>query len=497
MAEQIAVVMTGDAARLDKAFQKQFANQETMERGFKKVKKSAEDTTQAVEKTAHSLRGAAAEGDEAFGATMQARVRDYIAGFGTATVIIGAVQQAIAKMRQDTAAAVQEIDRLQEQRREMAQLATDSADYQVLKGGAQRISTRFGLDQNEAFALTNAARAGGFESNIDQVALAAATFAPADDLTATAAVLPTIFEGLTPEQALNLTAAGGTAAKAMAFRGIAEQLRVGAQGGKQAGASAVETAALVTIMSDLFGMSTGDRVRAFGSKVGQSDMAGIGIMGAFDRLRGMDDAGRKAFLGESQELHAVYKFLSERGDDVRAMEKTLAAGMNASGTDQSPLMIGARSFLEDSENRGVFQRNVARQQRVLAEQQELGVPGLAVEEAKEDVRRHLSSKRADWVTRVFTEAAMATTDVVTDDPRYMRAMGAAASGGPLQLNNLLTGNSVSADAEWARRSQAASDQMVENILSATASLDRAAKNLETGSSNVTGAARREATMNRE
>lgn len=488
--------MTGDDTKLHKAFQRAVMDQEKVERKFNEMKKAADAAAKSADKTGDALKGAGKKGDQAFGTEIIGKLQSYATIMGGVQLAVQAVTGSMAKMRADTDAAVQSIERLRDQRKEMSQMATDPKDYQKLKGGAERLSTKYGLSQEEGHALQTAARAGGFEKNLDQVALAAATFAKTEDLIPTAASLPTIFEGLTPEQALNLTAAGGTAAKNMTFKGVAEQLRIGAQGGRQAGSSPQETAALVTIMSDLFNTSTGDRIRAFGGKVGQSDMKGLGIMGAMDKLQGMDEKGRKAFLGDSAELNAVYSFLSERGGDVRSMEKQLSASMAASGTANSPLNVGAQAYFADKENRALFDRDVQKRKRELTEQKELGVTGLNNEAAKDIVRTSLSKRNSSFLRRWAAEGAMAASEWMPGG-NNPQAIATAGVGGARNVGLGAFGIGLNSAEDAAVITEAGGNKAIaEDMRKAAAELYGAAYDLRDSTKNKTNAARRETVVNR-
>ena len=411
MSSQIEVVMTGDEAKLWRSFQKIVGGQKLLEDGFDKIKKKADQTEKSIEKMGQT-------GLQAFGTKAVAQLQDFAQGFGNVQAIVSVVSGAISQLKADTATAVQSIERLTEQRKEMAQLATGPEHYQMLSKSTQQLAGRFGLDLEEAHKLRSAALAGGFERSLPQVALATATFAPADELIPTAASLPKNFEGLTTEQALNLTAAGGTSAENMTFRGVAQQLRIAAQGAGPAGSSGVETAAMVAVLSDLFQESTGDRLRAMGLKIAMDPkLRGKGIMGTFDIIKN-DPKKRATLLGDSQELHAVYNKLSASdnrdANRIRAMEAHLQKQMDATGTPNSPLMTGAQSFLSDPLNRALFNTRVARANREITQMNKLGPEGLQNEQDMERARQQMINRGVNPVSRYLAEGFMAADTYLVD-----------------------------------------------------------------------------------
>lgn len=469
MSSSIEVMMTGDEAKLFRAFQKLMTGQKQLEDGFEKVKKKADGAAEGVEKLGK-------KGEQSFGAKALTELDKFAQGFVNVGTVINVVSGAVEKLKNDTASAVQSVQQLKAERKEMAQLAEGSADYAKMVQTSQRVASKYGLSQEESTKLTNAAKAGGFESTLDQVALATATFAPADDLIPTAASLPTVFEGLTTEQALNLTAAGGTQAKNMTFAGVAKELRGAAQGAGPAGSSAVETTALVTVLSDLFGQSTGDRIRAFGSKVAMDpELRGKGIMQSFEMMQ-KDPALRKGFLGDSQELHAVYnKLAAGAAPQVRAMEGTLAESMRASGTPNSPLMLGARSFLEDPMNRAAFNADVAARQAEIAQMNKLAPEGLQIQADMDRQRKRMLENGTNPISRFLAESMM-QTDAFILDPILGKSPWRTQSAPGTDTKN------------------DAASQAINGLGEAAKKLDAAATNLQSQTQSRSNAQRNEAAM---
>lgn len=492
----LAVTMTGDEVALWRALSKIVSKNKDVESGFKKVGDEAKKTEQKVDQLAkkvekikpppvpppvqlkavnEELKRTVVSGEQAFGSMALGKVGSFAAGFLAVGTAVQGVNAVIQLMKQETDAAVQSIERLTAARKGLAGRAESGQDYAQMKKQAESLSKQFGLDQESAYNLVSDARAGGFEGSLKPIALASATFADAGDLTKTASVLPTLFEGVNAEEAVNLVAATDSAAKTLDYKQASDLMQVAAQGGKQAGASASETAALVAVGSDLFGQSTGDRIKAFGGRVAlDKNLSGKGIMGAFDALRAMPEGKRRKFLGESQELNAVYAFLEERGDDVRAVEGELSSAMAASGTDQSPIARRAKAFLDDPENAALFSANVQKQRAEIAGQKERGITGLNAQQAKDAMRARWRKDGTWYVNRAIGEAGMFMADAVSDDPHWIRGGGITGSRGMSPAG----WSSLGDDMNWNKAQNQASEKMVEAALK----IDQAAENLKQSTS---------------
>lgn len=505
----IFIEMTGDERKLWRSFQKIIAKEKETEQAMKKIGDAATTTegkvgklSQATERHAGATKGtqkalgeAGAAGDSAFGAGALAKVGAFATGMLSVRTIVAGVSAHIQEMRKATDAAVQSIEKLQGSRKALAGRSDSSKDYGALKSSAESLSMNFGLSQEAAYSLADSARAGGWESSLKPIALASATWAEADDLTSTASRLPKIpgWENLSPVQAVNLVAAADKAASNLNFKESSEYMIKAARGGSQAGATATETAAMVTVMSDLFGASTGDRISGFGGKLAQNKkLAGKGLMGGFDALQAMPEKERKKFLGDSLELNEVYSFLENRGGDVRAMEQFLAGEMAKSGTEQAPLAVRSRAYLEDPENAALFRKQVSAQKKELKIQKERGVIGLDEEAAKDDVRGRWSDEGAWWISRAIGEAGMYAMDAATDDPNKIRRIGGLWS-------NAAAPGSWSGELDAANRMGSNSEASIGKALEAASSkLDKAAdKMLESVSSPKTAAQRAELGNHRE
>jgi hypothetical protein len=215
------------------------------------------------------------------------------------------------------------------------------------------------------------------------------------------------------------------------------------------------------------------------------NLRGKGVMGGFEELQAMSPEKRKKFLGESIELNSVYQALEQDADKVRARQKEVAAGVAATGTSGSPLMIGSQAFLADEQNAAVFGRNVARERRELAKEKELGVKGMQIEAAKDSVRAKLTADGTWGVNRGIAEASMWVADAFSDDPRAIRSAGISGGrgGGTAYLGG--AGNPF-ADGAWVKKQMEAA----EDLAAAAADLKDSAKSR-------TAAQRAEAAVNRE
>lgn len=494
MSSQIAVVMTGDEGRLVKAFQRANQAQEKMSRGFKDVKKHASEADEKAKNIGRSMQTTGKLSSGAF-AEMSKGLADYATNLSAVTVVAGAVTAAIQKLKEDTKQAVKDIEVLADVRKAIAGRSESSGDFQRLKGSAERIATTYGLSETESYKLVDSARAGGFEGDIDQVAMAARTFASVEDLSAAASIMSELFqgEGITPSQGINAVAAADKAASQLDFKQATHLMQIGAQGATAAGSNLAELGALASTMSTPFGQSAGERIRAFGTKVSMDEsMAGQGIMGAYDSLRAMPEADRQKWLGGNQEIVTFYQQLEKLDDEIRNRTAIMQQAIQNSGTANSEMAIRSKAWLDDPEQAALMSRDISANRLSIAKRKKHGVAGLTYNDTRNRVEEQMIAHDRWSLAQVAALGAMDLTSNFTSDPGTVAGVGFGVAA--------LAGGDALQPWEWQQNLA----DLEKSLKEVAPSLAASAKNLEVATSNyrkevgnATSAARREAAANRE
>ncbi|MEP0344354.1 phage tail tape measure protein, partial [Rhodopirellula bahusiensis] len=236
-------------------------------------------------------------------------------------------------------------------KRRLLQVSTSAEDFEALSDRADKLSTDYGLDREEARNLVFSARSEGFEGSLDFIA----SNDQAIDVESQAAVagqVPTLFrsEGLTGEQAINATLAAAQNSR-LSFEQIGGSIASASEGASLTGSTAAETAGSLAALASRFKSAdtAADRIKAFALKLDldtdvtdkegnviRESLADIGLVEAVERLQAMSDGDRSAFLGDSQEVNTAYNVFVEELDTIKKFIGSAQQAIDTTGTDQSP-----------------------------------------------------------------------------------------------------------------------------------------------------------------
>lgn len=495
MAEsQLAVVMTGDEAQLWRALSKVISKEREVEKGFERTKEAAKKTGEEVDKlsqkmqkvkpppvppplvappvqikrTAEALQEVADAGQAAFGDAMIGRLGKYATAAYAVEQGIALIRGAMNKVKADTDAAIASADRLANSRRNLVQVAESPADLASLTGTADRLAAKYGVDRQVAQNVVFTARSEDFEDAVPDL-MRGEVYADPLASAAVAGKVRVLFPkaNLSAMEAINIVAKAAQQSS-LDFDTMAGPMAQAAEGAALTGSTPEETAAILSLLSANFksGETAADRVKGFATKVGISAdprLQGKGIIDAMRVIRDdFSDAERALFLGESQELNAAYRRLSEGEAEIVRRQQEIEEARRATGTPESPWEQGIATAFTDPIIAAQKRAARARIGAEIANEMDYAEGGANVAAAKDMLRQQLSHRRANAVSRYSAELGMNLADVFFNDPEIIYSAGAAPGAlfSPSTLFGMRAGESSNA---------------LEN---AARDLERAAANLE-------------------
>jgi len=333
----VAIEMSGDEAKLWRSYQRVIDQQTKLQ---EKMKQAGDESDKAGDKAKDSA-DKATQGFKGQLVSMRGVVAGFIGARGM-SFAIGQVQQALAHMRQESAAAVSGLQALADVRRMLTQVGTSQEDTIAMERRADDLAARHGVDRAAAGRVVFGARSENFEGSLDAI-FANSRVADVEAQAGVAGQLPGLFGGqITGEQSINLVQSAATRSR-LNFEGIARAMPTAAMGGNMAGSSPAEVAALVAVMSGdtAVGSQAADLTKAFGVKVGLDDrLRGRGIMGAHAALRDeFTTEERSKFLGDSQELNVFYNLLEKNAATIMQRTVGIQGELDATGTDQDAMAL--------------------------------------------------------------------------------------------------------------------------------------------------------------
>lgn len=316
-------------------------------------------------------------GGEAFGEGAVANLAKFAAGWLSLSATLGLVREAIARVREEQAKALESFDQQSDPNRRLLQVSTSAEDFKNLTSQADALAMQYGIGREEARNLMFSGRSEGFEGSAAFIASNAQVLDVASQAKV-AGQIPGLFqrEGLTPEEAINmgLTAA---AESRLNFEEIAAAMPGAAEGGALAGASSSETFGALSVLAGRFksGDTAADRLKAFTSAVGldqgndemgRDSLQGTGIVEAVQRLQAMSEEQRRDFLGEGQEVNAAYTILVEEFGAIQDRIATIQEAQAATGTDQSAVALRRGIAQSDPQLKALQEQRAAANRREIA-----------------------------------------------------------------------------------------------------------------------------------
>jgi hypothetical protein len=290
-----------------------------------------ESYNRAVERAKTALAQTAAQAQQAGQATRQAfggaaaSLNQYVMGFASMTTAIQLFARAMAYAQANTDAAMASVEKYIETRRELKQMADTGQEFQQFEEFANRLSM-FGMPRGGAQEIISAAQAEGFTGNEELVArLVAANELSPQSVRTLAGQIPSIFDKqITPMQGIAGGALAGKFSR-LTVDELAAMLPKAAQGGAISGATPAETMALgATLVTR--GERAPEYMGTFASQLAtgeyRSQFAGLGVVGAVEKLQAMPEEERQEILGTGKETNLTYRWVLQ---DKELIEQRTAA----------------------------------------------------------------------------------------------------------------------------------------------------------------------------
>lgn len=432
----VQVKYTSDMQKLlrdqDKTIQKQEAQ----------IKKLA-STAQEAKKTGKSLGDAGRVGQESLGTkftTALAATVTKLVAVDSAARLVGS---AMAFVKQETDKAMASFDALDDVRTRLNQVATSAADRQQLESRADALAAKEGVDRSVVRNVLFSARSEGFEGSVvDEIIRNAKVVSP-EAAAGVAGQIPSLFKGkINADESINATLAAAQSSR-LSFEDIARGLPGAAEGAGLAGSSASETFALESVLASRFksGETAADRIKAFGTKVSlDEELSGGGIVEAVKKLRAATPERRQAFLGSSAELNVAFAVISEELDAVIERQKTIDDAIATAGSDSSVIdRAREATFSSTTElgraNQAAKQRDIAKVQREIANEQQLSESGFGAQASLDAVQADLAKRNVSGIERFGADKFGSAVQLATQNKTAVEVAsyaGASAFSGGLR-----------------------------------------------------------------
>jgi len=380
----VTVEMCGDELKLMKSLQKSIDKNRELDKSLKDSGKSGEEASKKID---DGTKKANSGLDSAIG-----KVGRFAAGFASAGTAISLVKGVIDEMNKSLEESKRLSESLRDRRANLAAVATTNADCAMLEATSNRVAINNAMDHEKARELVYNARSGNFVDGVDTTARFA-RYANGDvaAVSSVATQVPQLFRGgITPSQALNATQAAATYSH-LEFANLANIMPTAAQGGYAIGSSPAETVAMMGVLPALFsgnGSTAADRVKSFGLRLGGDErFAGLGFVGATQKLQGMSPEERSNVLGDSIEMKEAFNSLSSSLDQIQTLQRQVQAAIDQTGTEQSQIGQMDARYRSDPVSRALFERDQAKIARELDQEKILSAGALAGEAQSEAIRR--------------------------------------------------------------------------------------------------------------
>lgn len=388
--------------------------------------------TEAVAKS----REAGEANKKSFGSSAIQGIKTYAASFASIAGAIGIVTKAIQFFNEEKERALGTTDSLVDTRRSLRQIS--KGDFNELEQRADSLASNdaLGISREQARQLVFDARSTGFEGE-EGIVAAADPVIEITDGAAFAGEFRKFFsqDSLSIEQSFN-TALAGAAESQFNISQLLPQLRTAAQGALAGGESS-DVVAATSVLASNFGRSTGDRLRALGTKIATNeDTAGLNLIDAVRKIQG-DDQLRESIIKDSAELKAVFGRFSERLGEIVAADKRIEAEQQQSG--DGGLIQKAINEARDNDIEVARRINVASEQRRrIAEELVLSADAARGVAAQSDVVTDSFNRGDSGVDRFVAATASEAARRVGASPEVVSAAGAGAINGKDAALALLT-----------------------------------------------------------
>lgn len=327
---QVVVELSGDEAKLWKAYQKVIEQSKKLDDSNKSLKQSSQAASKAA--------------TDGFGSQAVNALKSYAMGYVGVSQAIGAVTSALKAARAAAQEAMANVDGLTESRRRLIQVGTSAADVQEQNVMADLLAREYGVPRGEARGLMFAARSEQFAgSERDIMRLARANVIDLESAITSAGMVRGNFDfAMSAMAAVIATLKGAETSRLSAeqFAATIPKLSGVATG---VGATPAETMAAVSVLA-----TRNERASEYaGTLIGRlgidKQFQGKGIVGAVESLAELPEDQRRQILGVSKEMNMAFEWLRKDAQRIRDTRQAI---------EQS--MAEPEAFIAEKERQGVF-----------------------------------------------------------------------------------------------------------------------------------------------
>jgi hypothetical protein len=415
---QVVVEMSGDEAKLFRAYQRIIDQASKLDNANKQVKSSASSAGQEVERT--------------FGGRAAASLQSYITGMATLSTAARIFGAAMQQARADTQAAMQAVDGLVDSRRRLLQVSMGPGGQmnQQLNTQAEQLAG-LGVPRGAARDILFGAMSEGFAGHEQDVTrLVASNLLSPESARRAAGQIPNIYKGaISPMQGV-----AGVVESARLSRLDVDQFMERfpqlASGAQIAGTAPAESMAIASVLAARGDMAS-RYLSTYAASLGiKKQFAGLGIMGMTEKLQGMPEAARAKALGNDKMSNIAYMWLTSDMAEIRSREKQIGGAMSdVSGyvTEREGIAFDPSTYegrLNQSRVNLIKERNSAE----YGAEQRLAVGGYTRQAAMTRVGEDLASRGVNPISRWGARNAMEWADTMRATPEMTELAGRIGGG---------------------------------------------------------------------
>lgn len=330
------------------------------------------------------------------------KIGAYATAAGAVGAAIGAIRAAWQQVIKEQEKGLEALKKNEDTGRALLQISDSQEQFQALRQQSQQLSSEFGVDISTVERVMFSAVSEGFRDAVPEIIAANQVIAP-EAAAGVAGQIPSLFKGQVGGlEAVNLTLRAARDSR-LNFEQIARSLPSAAEGGAVAGASIEETVATLSVLASRFksGDTAADRIKAFTTKTGIDDrFAGQGIVGAFESIQALPEDERKKFLGESQELNTAFKVLGEELDTIKQRVAEIKQERQAFAQGGGVLRDRMAIAGSDAQLSALRQNNIATENLERAYREGRGIEGAAADAAVKGAEQTLLQS-GSFVGRTF------------------------------------------------------------------------------------------------
>lgn len=484
----INVKITGDAQNATNAIAKMEARVLGLEAKLKEAGKSGKKAGENVTKS--------------FDATKLLKFAGALVGVGSIAVGLRTVIRLYDEMKQKANEAADASLGIEANLKRLVQISGGSAArFAELKGTAESLTRKTGMEFNRALGLTFQAASLGFTSED------VATFGAFGRFTTEVPSLVGAVGGV--RAAFGPTVGGGSIrsivnsllvaseASEVPIEKIAGQILTPAQIVKKTGGTFEETAAAIGVMAVAVKSVDEASVQIVGlAKVlGKAEETkGLGLIGGTRKLLTLSLERQEEIAGRELRASKGFGLFAQNLDKIVAVEKEILEAQKATGTVGSRIALATRLGRDNPELRAIEARRRGEGGRRITEREVLGVPRLQQQAIAEFLRETLVLQGRGAIAIGLVEGFTKKAEAFTTPEQFLRlatsivggavpipgVFGLGGGGGPEALPGLAALRAQATAIEERRQVEADFREAARLLLGSAQAQERAAKALERG-----------------